>query len=76
MTPDRFENHLELAAVLHRLASRIRLLDASDTEYLVPVKRLAARAPQDAFVVDSRHGAPWALASLTYPIRVLGQTPS
>jgi hypothetical protein len=70
MRPERFENHLELAGALHRLASCIRLLDAEDVEYLVPLKRLANVTPQSAFVVDSRHGACRPLASLAYPIRV------
>ena len=72
MRPDRFESRLELAAILHGPASCIRLLDARGIEYLIPHKRLAAVAPEEAFVVDSRHGSPWSLASLAYPIRVLG----
>lgn len=72
MRDQRFDDHHELATVLQRLRACIRLLDAREVEYLVPLKRLAAVAPEDAFVVDSRHGSRWSLASLAYPIRVVG----
>ena len=73
MKHDRYDSYPELAGSLSAMHGGIRLLDTENAEYLVPLKRLAAVAQEDAFVVSARDGTPRSLASLAYPIRVLNR---